>query len=74
MVRYITAQHIGESDAFYERGRTYPLAVKIGFFTKKVQIYTRRGYYDGMVPESHRKFRDLDTFYSVWGNIKEEMR
>lgn len=74
MVTYITARHIGESDAFYQRGRTYPIAVKVGFFTRKVKIYARRGYYDNMIPDSHRVYKNIETFENVWIDIKEENR
>lgn len=74
MVRHITAQYIGEGDTYYQRGRNYPLAVKIGFFTKKVQIYKRRGYYDEMEPGTHRVYKNLETFDNDWGNIREEQR
>ena len=72
MVRYVTARHTGESDAYYQRGRVYPLAVKVTFFKKKVHIYKRRGYYDEMQPGTHRIFGDIDSFEQTWSDIKEE--
>jgi hypothetical protein len=72
MVKYITARHHGESDTYYQRGRTYPLALKVRFFSKKVEIYKRHGYYDEMDPGSHRVFADMDSFDKVWGEVRED--
>lgn len=74
MVRYIIARHIGESDDYYRRGQTYPLAVKVRFFSKKVECYKRRGYYDEMEPGTHRKFANIEQFEKVFDEIREEAR
>ena len=72
MVRYITARHIGESDAYYRRGKTYPLAVKIRFFSRKVECYKRRGYYDEMEEGTHRKFANIEAFEKVFSEVRED--
>jgi hypothetical protein len=74
MVRYIIARHIGESDAYYTRKQTYPLAVKIRFFSKKVECYKRHGYYDEMDPGSHRVFANMESFEKVFKEIREDRR
>ena len=66
MVRYIIAKHIGESDALYRKGHTYPLAIKVRFFSRRVSIYRRRGYYDEAVPGSERDFRNMESFEQVF--------
>lgn len=70
MVRYITAQYIGAGDDYYVRGRTYPLAVKTRFFSKKVSIYKRRGYYDAADEGSLRDYTSQDVFHENWSNIQ----
>ena len=72
MVRYYIARHKGESDAYYQRKKVYPIAFKKSFFSKKVQVYKRRGYYDEMEPDTHRTYPDIAAFESVWRIIKED--
>lgn len=72
MIRYISAQYIGDADDNYTRGKTYPLAVKTRLFTKKVSVYQRHGYYDAMCPGSLRDYKDSDLFHLNWTNIKED--
>lgn len=72
MVKYVVARHHGESDAYYQRGKRYPLALKVRFFSKKVEIYKRRGYFDEMDPGSHRVYRDMDAFELVWSEVRED--
>lgn len=73
MVRHIIARHHGESDAYYKKDQRYPLAIKTRFFSRKVEIYKRRGYFDAMDPNSHRVFADMDSFERVWSDIKEDL-
>lgn len=72
MIQYIVARHHGESDAYYQQGQRYPLALKTRFFSKKVEIYKRRGYHDECDPGSHRVFGDMDAFDSVWSDVRED--
>lgn len=72
MVKYASARHVGEGDSYYQRGRVYPIAIKIGFFSKKIQVYKRRGYYDEMEPGTHRVYRDMDAFDKIWIDVKED--
>lgn len=72
MVKYILARHHGESDAYYKKGQRYSLAIKTRFFSKKVEIYKRHGYYDEMDPGSHRVFGDMDSFDKVWDEVQED--
>lgn len=72
MVRYVIARHHGESDAYYQQGQRYPLALKVRFFSRKIEVYKRRGYFDEMDPGSHRVYRDMDAFELVWSEIKED--
>ena len=72
MVKYIVARHHGESDAYYQQGQRYPLAIKVRFFSKKVEVYKRRGYHDEMDPDSHRLYRDMDAFELVWSEVRED--
>lgn len=72
MVRYVIARHIADSDAFYKRKQVYPLAIKKSWFSKKVQIYKRRGYYDEMQEGTHRVFRDMDSFERTFRIIRED--
>lgn len=67
MVRYVTARYIDtEEDPYYKTNQQYPLAVKVRFFSRKVSVYKRRGYYDEMEPGTLREFRDIETFEKVF--------
>lgn len=72
MVRYVIARHRGESDAFYRRKQVYPIAIKTSWFSKKVQIYKRHGYFDDMQDGTHRVFANMESFNSVWHIIRED--
>jgi len=72
MVRYYIARHKGESDAYYRRKQVYPIAFKKSWFSKKVQVYKRRGYEEAMDPGSLRAYPNMAAFESVWRIIKED--
>lgn len=72
MVRYVVARYTGAGDDYYVRGQQYPLAVKVRFFSKKVSVYKRRGYYDEMCLGSLRDYSDQNVFNENWSEIRED--
>jgi len=72
MVRYIYARYKGDRDDYYQNNQNYPLAVKTRFWSKKISVYKRRGYYDEMSPGSLRNFKNEESFNQTFQFIKED--
>jgi hypothetical protein len=73
MVRYVNATYAGSDDTYFtfKIGHSYPLAVKTRWWSSKVSVYQRHGYYDEMTFGTLHHFSNLDMFNNCW-LIKED--
>lgn len=70
MVRYLVCTYHGTSDKF-AKNQLHQLAVKTRWWSKKVSMYQRHGYYDEMMLGTLRHYPSWEKFTSNWEIIKE---
>jgi hypothetical protein len=74
MVRYVDAlclpNHI--APPYFARGKVYPLAIKKSWWSKKVSVYKRSGYYDYMQEGTFHKFNSWPEFDIAWQIIEKQ--
>lgn len=72
MAYHFTAIYVGDNNNFFDlkKGQRYPLTVRKHWWSKRLAVYVRQGYFDDMVPGTLHHFRNWSMFNNFW-RIKE---